>query len=47
MLIAGSRTFGDYDLLSSEVSKVAGVTAIISGMARGADALGGEVRPRA
>lgn len=41
LLIAGSRTFNNYDLLSKTLSKVKSeIIEIISGTARGADRLG-------
>lgn len=37
--VVGSRTFSDYDLLSSFLDKMAPITAIVSGGASGADQL--------
>ena len=42
-IVAGSRTFDDYKLLSDELDKVNnlfGISEIVSGTARGADSLG-------
>lgn len=40
VIVAGSRNFEDYALLSEELDKITGITEIISGGARGADSLG-------
>jgi len=40
LIIAGSRTFNDYDLLKTNLSNLNSITEIVSGTAKGADLLG-------
>jgi hypothetical protein len=40
LIIAGSRTFNDYDLLKTNVTNLDTITEIVSGTAKGADLLG-------
>lgn len=40
LLIAGSRSFSDYEFLCSEMKQLTWVSEIVSGGAKGADALG-------
>ena len=40
LIIAGSRTFNDYDLLKTNVTNIDTITEIVSGTAKGADLLG-------
>ena len=40
LIIAGSRTFNDYDLLKTNLNTLNSITEIVSGTAKGADLLG-------
>jgi predicted Rossmann fold nucleotide-binding protein DprA/Smf involved in DNA uptake len=40
LAVVGSRSFNDYDLLSSTISQLVDVSCIVSGGAQGADSLG-------
>jgi len=40
LIVAGTRTFNDYGLLEERLNTFTGITEIVSGHAKGADALG-------